>query len=1098
VLTTFAQLLQNKTFGENAMGSSFFTVFLILVLPNSTVATHVDARQQWNQTTDAQNESLLEDEIQQIEKIIKKKRKDNDKADLYFRLAERYHEKARMIYYREMQEYDQSIQAWLESPGKNTNRSEPKLNDRASRKALQHALDTYQLILDEYPDYQRRDEVVFSLGYNLKESDRGSEALSHYKTLIKKYPTSKFVPDAYLSIGEYYFNAKYISKALKAYSEAEKFHESKASIYASYKLGWCEYNLGHFKKALQKFKQVIEEDADGKTASPHKATGKSRRWIQLRNEALNDLVLTYTRLEAVESVFSYFQSQLGKKKSFRYLKLLSEHYQNQGQSALTIKACRNLLNEYPQHASNPQIHNAIVSAYRKENEKRKVVREIRRMLSQYGKGSTWRETNKLDPVSISKADEILETTLRDVATDCHVEAQTTKDFQTYRQLRALYELYFPVFSESPHSKRMRWYYSDVLYKMGDYAQAAKNYSSLAESTTKKYTSESAYNAVLCWEKCVEIKRTKSVDCRDAAYRNALSVIDKSHKWKELDLAFLNARTPEGSKKEKIPELEKNFILASDRFVDLAPQHDMLVPVLYKSAYIDYQYNHFLSMTKRLHQIIERHPKNPYAVRAVHLSLNCLLARAKDTSLSPDQRTSAWKEISQWSSSFLQNKELIDSANAREEKLEMALKEISDEAVFNLLLAEKDRSPVLAANGFVAYAKSKPKGKFAHRALYAALVLFHDTKMIRKAIRVGKKLVKDYPKSDRIPSTASFLAALCQNVADFNAAAKYHELFYATWVDQGAEPRAATDASRALYNATVLRLSLGQGTPLTKNIRNYIKHFPDEVRAKELLLVLGEHYQKHEKWLPADIVFKGFLQKFAEEANAQQILRAYEGRLISLHALGKRKDRNLLMEKIMALDEDAAGRETNNRSWKSLLAHARFDSSEEEYKEYTQIKLELPIKRLRKNLLLKLAKKSQLEQVLYSTMENKVPTWTLAALVRSGQMDMHLADAMLQAPVPPELTEQQADIYMEALQKQALPLEEKAKETFEQAVRFSRQHKLYNKWTMLAQELLNVYKTDSFPPVFIMDLRSSGSMVPSLEYRFAPLGQTKSVLVNAKD
>jgi hypothetical protein len=59
-------------------------------------------------------EQLLEAEIKQLKEIIQSTADGPAKADLLFRLAERYYEKSRAQYFKEMQGYDKKVQDWME------------------------------------------------------------------------------------------------------------------------------------------------------------------------------------------------------------------------------------------------------------------------------------------------------------------------------------------------------------------------------------------------------------------------------------------------------------------------------------------------------------------------------------------------------------------------------------------------------------------------------------------------------------------------------------------------------------------------------------------------------------------------------------------------------------------------------------------------------------------------------------------------------------------------------------------------------------------------------------------------------------------------
>jgi hypothetical protein len=80
--------------------------------------------------------------------------------------------------------------------------------------------------------------------------------------------------------------------------------------------------------------------------------------------------------------------------------------------------------------------------------------------------------------------------------------------------------------------------------------------------------------------------------------------------------------------------------------------------------------------------------------------------------------------------------------------------------------------------------------------------------------------------------------------------------------------------------------------------------------------------------------------------------------------------------------------------------------------------------------------------------------------------------MYDAPVPGGLTPDQADIYTQELQNQALPLEEKAQIFYRKAIDVSSQKGIYNEWTLKAQELLRTYTPSMYPEPFDAELVST--------------------------
>ena len=97
------------------------------------------------------------------------------------------------------------------------------------------------------------DEVLFYLAYLLTQVKKEDAARKYFKRLIKDYPKSKFIPYAFLSFGEYYFDRS-SSRTRSSSTTRSCSSPSRASIgYAKYKEGWVYFNLGDFKQALATF-----------------------------------------------------------------------------------------------------------------------------------------------------------------------------------------------------------------------------------------------------------------------------------------------------------------------------------------------------------------------------------------------------------------------------------------------------------------------------------------------------------------------------------------------------------------------------------------------------------------------------------------------------------------------------------------------------------------------------------------------------------------------------------------------------------------------------------------------------------------------------
>ncbi len=152
--------------------------------------------------------------------------------------------------------------------------------DAAKRERLETAaIRDYLDITEKFRNYHRLDEVLFYLGYELTQMKHEDMGRNYFKRLIKDFPNSKFIPDVYLSFGEYYFSSGQMDDALKFYEKVLQWPNSRVAGFARYKSAWCHLNLRNFDKAVSIFTEL------SKTGEPAK----------LRHEARHDLMRAYAQ-----------------------------------------------------------------------------------------------------------------------------------------------------------------------------------------------------------------------------------------------------------------------------------------------------------------------------------------------------------------------------------------------------------------------------------------------------------------------------------------------------------------------------------------------------------------------------------------------------------------------------------------------------------------------------------------------------------------------------------------------------------------------------------------------------------------------------------
>ena len=143
-----------------------------------------------------------------------------------------------------------------------------------------------------FPKFKFNDATTYLLGYCLEKQNDFEGAQQAYHDVIDDYPKSKFVTEAWVRIGEYYFDdyddPDALPQAAKAYENAIK--DTKSPLYdkSLYKLGWTYYRQDRFEPAVNRFLELVDYYDRTGPKKDGKSTG------DLRGEALQYTAISFT------------------------------------------------------------------------------------------------------------------------------------------------------------------------------------------------------------------------------------------------------------------------------------------------------------------------------------------------------------------------------------------------------------------------------------------------------------------------------------------------------------------------------------------------------------------------------------------------------------------------------------------------------------------------------------------------------------------------------------------------------------------------------------------------------------------------------------
>ncbi|RME27547.1 MAG: hypothetical protein D6798_04285 [Deltaproteobacteria bacterium] len=937
------------------------------------------------------------------------------KAEMMLRLADLYFEEGRDLYLTEMAKFQEAYDKCFNTEGCNPESMEP--DNSESRKWQDKSIKLYRIILQNYPQYQRADEATFYLGSALADTGRRDEAVKEFNNLVRTYPDSEYVPDAYVLIGEYYFDKNNAYKALIAYQKAARYKDSPKYAFAMYKLAWCYYNVGEYGKAIDTMKAVVAYSLANQEGDKSKLT--------LQEEALKDLVRFFADAGDLQEAIDYF-NKLGKQDLIEaMLKRLANTYFENGEFEQAITTYRRLIAENPNSKKAPEYQNEIILAYQKMDRKKETMAEIDRLLKTYGKNSAWQRQNASDPDAIKAANDYIEKNLRTVAINYHAEAKKLGAGRAAREAYELayqaYQVYLENFPEEKNAYEMRYAFGELLYKLKKYDEAYEQYMKVVEMDPKGQRSEF---------------------CAESAIFAAEEMVKQEEKAGRI-------QKPEGKATDPVPlsEWEQKLLAACDQYTKYFKDNKKARNVIYKSAYLLYNKNHFKEASDRFRIVIAMDPASKEAEQAANLILD------------------SFNLVEDWANLKEVAKAFYDQESLGSRKFKEEVYKVYERASFKLIEVtyEKDKDAVKAADAFVAFVDEFPKSDVADLALNNAAAYYHQEGLLKKAMETRLRLIEGWPKSKYYADQVAALGYDYETIADFEEAARWYEELFAL-------DKAHKAAKEAIYSAGLFRRALDQTDQAIKDFQAFITEYPDDPRVTPLLLDIAQIHEDAGRYSDAANIYYTFFTKPRDDASIDQIYFARLHYGLALEQMGqKSKADKHYKETLAAWEKD---KDKPHELAPNFIAEIMYKQAQPIMDRYLALKMEGTTSTNRKKIdkaladqLVAKAKALQEVEAAYGAiLKTGSGEWGLAAATALGEAYENMAWTLSceNSYVPTYLNEDQREIYCMGLEDKAYVQTEKAAAAYAVALEKAYELNLYNENTATATRRLGELRPDEYP------------------------------------
>lgn len=862
--------------------------------PSVTIDVRSEALQQH---VEARALDLLNQEVTTSERIVGRMRAGDPRgADYLLRLAETYFE-LQTYWNNHARTLDQPLfdaqQAHQADRVADIQRQQHDAETHLTE-ARQNAIRTYARLVQDYPDYSRMDEVLFSLAYSLEEMHNSDQALQVYMRLIKGYPQSHFIPHAWLSFAEHYFNDGDMSAARQFYAKVLEYPPETPNPvygYALYKQAWVMYNLEDFRGALTQFVNVLEfvqEHPDSRDAT------------NLARQSRHELVLPYSRVGRPNQALQFFRRYAtDDAQAFEMLESLAELYYDTGQWPETIQVYHTLMSE--QASSDrlcywqSRVTNAIISSRPKPDQ----VTEVQRLvdvMDAFAAASHPAESQ-------TECRQVTATVLVELSTAWHREAIGTDEQpgtndrntmnlagQLYRLLTERFpdmeQLEFPDIDRRdwPTLYRVQYFYAELLWRMENWAECGPAFDRVVELNPQgEFTSDAAYAAVLCYNSLYQ--QQYSATERDTrthaqAASDASSGGRGGRRGRRGRAAAAEPETPAGPPAAReLTSVEQGMLGAFTRFVCYVADSDELPTVKYRRARIYYESNHYEEAAVLFRDIAFNHPTSELGEFAANLYLDSL-----NTIYTRDQNSACVNEISNNIEPLAQL--YCATSAAHDEHADLC--EVLDNLRCGVLRLraeslQHDRNYREAAQLYVSIAREHAECGQRDQMLWNAAINYESARLLGRAIQVRQALINNFGTSELARRAIYLVGANYHALAIYSQAADWYERFAREYA--GEDGSSCTDEQRtagtcaiayvALENAVFFRLGLGQEDQAIADAELYERNYR-RTRAREtsqVIFSLGSIYERRHDWLHVFTHYHDFLHDYGRSALPHEVIRA---------------------------------------------------------------------------------------------------------------------------------------------------------------------------------------------------------------------------------
>jgi tetratricopeptide (TPR) repeat protein len=280
------------------------------------------------------------------------------------------------------------------------------------------AVELHRRLAKGFPEYRQSDAVYFLAGYCLGEMGKPSEARQAYSDLVRKYPDSPHVPEAWVRIGDLGFEEgrpDSLRHAAEAYSKAAARRDHPLYEHAMYMLGWTQYRLDDLPRAVETLERLLDRELSARREFKE----------DLPSGAVNLLgsMLADPRWDGLARARAIFAGEGGHPYEAATYRRLADELFDQGRYVQAVDAYKLAIARAPWSPEAPRLQEHVILSWSREGRPQEEAAERAQLVAGYGESSEWSRRNQKAGVPPGEVRDLIEASLAQAAAALHAQAR---------------------------------------------------------------------------------------------------------------------------------------------------------------------------------------------------------------------------------------------------------------------------------------------------------------------------------------------------------------------------------------------------------------------------------------------------------------------------------------------------------------------------------------------------------------------------------------------------------------------------------------------------------------------------------------------------